>query len=91
MNARQIFAAWLTTLGVVAAELLVVYAARRTELVSVWEVQWGTLWLLPVLILAATAGALVGVLLLALVAQIERRRARVLLTFAAFAFGAERL
>jgi hypothetical protein len=53
--------AWL----VVLAELAVVALARRDQLASVWELQFGSLWLMPTAFALAVPPALVGGLLLA--------------------------
>ncbi|HLV21861.1 MAG TPA: sulfatase-like hydrolase/transferase [Polyangiaceae bacterium] len=70
--ARAVLAAW----AVVAAELAIVLVFSRSRLASVWEVQFGLLWLLPTALLAGTAGGLLGAALLFAFRHVERRAFR---------------
>ncbi|HEX9621724.1 MAG TPA: sulfatase-like hydrolase/transferase [Polyangiaceae bacterium] len=52
------------------------------ELAGVWEVQWGTLGLLPVLVTVCGPLGIVGALCVELLDRVERRRARTALSLA---------
>ena len=65
--ARALWAAW----ALAAAELTVCLALGARELTSVWEVQFGLLWLAPTLLVASGAVALVGALAAWLIEQSE--------------------
>ncbi|HLV64804.1 MAG TPA: sulfatase-like hydrolase/transferase [Polyangiaceae bacterium] len=77
----------LAALGVLAIELVVVAIAARRELASIWELQFGTLWLLPnALGLAGLSGA-VGAGVFHLVERAEARGARLALSGLAGGFA----
>lgn len=63
-----VFWAW----GFSLSELLVVLALNRARLTGFWEVQSGVLWLLPTLLLAASAVGLLGAAFWALATHDQR-------------------
>jgi arylsulfatase A-like enzyme len=65
--ARAVCAAWV----VVAVELGVALVSGAREVSSVWEVQFGLLWLAPTLLVASAAVALCGALAAWLIEQSE--------------------
>jgi len=72
----------------VAAELAVALLSAARELSSVWEVQYGLLWLAPTAVSVAAAGALLGAFVAWLVQQSEARPVRGLLAAFGVASGA---
>ncbi len=82
--ARGVLSAWV----VVAAELVVVALANRARIASVWELQFGTLWLAPVALAGAALGGALGATLLALLRAAAERGARAALGAAVAAGGA---
>ncbi|MES1178869.1 MAG: sulfatase-like hydrolase/transferase [Myxococcales bacterium] len=73
--ARAVWSAWV----VVGVELLLALLGAAREVTSVWEVQFGLLWLAPTLIVAAAALALGGALVAWLIEQSEIHAVRGLL------------
>jgi len=73
---------------VVAAELALALLASAPELSSVWEVQYGLLWLAPTALAVSASGALLGAFLAWLVQQSEARAVRALLGAFGVAAGA---
>ena len=73
---RGVLLAWL----VAALEALVVLVVERARITSVWEVQNGVAYLLPIALPCAAALGLVGAFLVELIERADHRWARVLLT-----------
>jgi arylsulfatase A-like enzyme len=73
---------------IIIAELTLVFVLRRSQLTAVWEVQFGTLWLLPLIVLTVAVGAAVGLVGVELARGSERRGLRVLLCLILAGFGA---
>ena len=73
--ARALWAAW----AVLALELGIALAIAGRELASVWEVQYGLLWLAPTALVLAGLAALLGLLAAWLVEHSEVRAVRGLL------------
>ncbi|MCA9598492.1 MAG: sulfatase-like hydrolase/transferase [Myxococcales bacterium] len=85
MTLRAMAAAFLALM----VELLVVGVLHRSEVASVWELQFGLLWLLPLMLLGAVfAGALGALLSSALRQSADVRVRAVLAVAAALAAGA---
>ena len=82
--ARACWALW----AVVAVELLVALSLAARELTSVWEVQFGLLWLAPTALTVSAAAAVLGAFVAWLVQQSETRAVRVLLGAFGVAAGA---
>src|SRR6188768_3712720 len=82
--ARACWAVW----ALVAVELTVALICSARELSSVWELQYGLLWLLPTALVAAAAVGLLGAWLAWLLQQSETRAVRALLAACAVAAGA---
>ena len=82
--ARACWAVWV----VVAAELSVALSLAWRELSSVWEVQFGLLWLAPTALTAAAAAAVLGAFVAWLVEESETRAVRALLGAFGVASGA---
>ena len=82
--ARACWSVWL----VVALELIVALGLAARELSSVWEVQYGLLWLLPTALGASALGALLGAFVAWLIEQSEVRAVRALLGAFGVAAGA---
>ena len=82
--ARACWAVW----AVVTIELLVALTLAARELTSVWEVQFGLLWLTPTALTLSAAAALLGAFVAWLVEQSETRAVRALLGAFGFAAGA---
>jgi hypothetical protein len=80
--ARACWAGW----AILLLELSVALASSAREVASVWELQYGLLWLAPSALLASAAVSAVGAFLAWLLAQAELRAVRGLL--AALAAGA---
>jgi arylsulfatase A-like enzyme len=81
--AGGVFAAWL----LLAAELVVFAVVSRGELASIWELEFGALWLAPT---ALAAGGVIGIwggVLAALLEHAERRWARILGACGVLLFG----
>jgi hypothetical protein len=73
--------------ALIAIEIAIVFLVRRNELTAVWEVQFGTLWLLPLALVAGAVAASIGVLGVELAQNAERRGARALLALLFATFG----
>ena len=82
---RRLLYAFLATLALFAVELFVSLSAHSARLASVWDVQWGSIWLGPTLLVAAAAGALLGLGLYELCLRGESRAARGVLAAGSFA------
>ncbi|HET7538623.1 MAG TPA: sulfatase-like hydrolase/transferase [Polyangiaceae bacterium] len=82
--ARACWAVW----AVVFVELAIALSRAARELSSVWEVQYGLLWLSPTALAASAAVGLLGAFLAWLVEQSETRAVRALLAACALAAGA---
>ena len=82
--ARACWSVW----AVVAAELAVALLSAARELSSVWEVQYGLLWLAPTALAVSASGALLGAFVAWLVEQSEARAVRALLGAFGVAAGA---
>ena len=74
--------------AVVGLELAVALTFARRELASIWEVQFGVLWLLPTLLTVSALVAALGALLAWFIEQSEIRAVRALLGAFGFAAGA---
>ena len=85
--ARVARACWLVW-AVVAAELAVALLSAARELSSVWEVQYGLLWLTPTALAVSSSGAVLGAFVAWLVEQSESRAVRALLGAFGVAAGA---
>src|SRR6185295_1622018 len=80
---------WLVAVGLlIGLELFWVLALNRSRIASVWELQYGLLWLAPTLICVAALGAAGGGLLLVLAERSEARAARTVLAALIGVFGA---
>jgi hypothetical protein len=73
---------------VVVVELALALSSAGRELSSVWELQYGLLWLAPTALSSAAAVGLLGAFLAWLVEHSETRAVRALLAACAFAAGA---
>ena len=82
--ARACWSVW----AFVALELAVALGFAARELASVWEVQYGVLWLAPMALTVSALGGLVGAFLAWLVEQAEQRAVRALLGAFGVAAGA---
>src|SRR4051812_1205096 len=82
--ARACWSAW----AFLAAELTVALLGAGRELSSVWEVQYGLLWLAPTALTASAIVALLGAFVAWLVQRSETRAVRALLGAFGFAAGA---
>ena len=82
--ARACWAVWAVT----AVELAIALLGAGRELSSVWEVQYGLLWLSPTLLSASATCALLGAFVAWLVQQSETRAVRALLGAFGVAAGA---
>ena len=74
--------------AVVGLELAVALTFARRELASIWEVQFGVLWLLPTLLTVSALVAALGALLAWFIEQSQIRAVRALLGAFGFAAGA---
>ncbi|HEY3664725.1 MAG TPA: sulfatase-like hydrolase/transferase, partial [Polyangiaceae bacterium] len=70
--ARAILAGW----AILAIELAVALTSARREITSVWELEYGLLWLAPSALVASAAVTAVGAFLTWLLTQSEQRRVR---------------
>ena len=82
--ARACWAVW----AVVAVELLVALSLAARELTSIWEVQFGLLWLAPTALTVSAAAAVLGAFVAWLLEQSETRAVRALLGAFGVAAGA---
>jgi hypothetical protein len=73
--------------ALIALEIAVVFVLRRDQLTAVWEVQFGTLWLLPLATLVGAVVASVGAVGVELGQHADRRAPRALLALLFAAFG----
>ncbi|HKO48415.1 MAG TPA: sulfatase-like hydrolase/transferase [Polyangiaceae bacterium] len=82
--ARACWAVW----AVITAELAIALSLAARELTSIWEVQFGLLWLAPTALAVSALGALLGAFVAWLVEQSETRAVRALLGAFGVAAGA---
>src|SRR5688572_21340767 len=85
--ARAVSSATLAAWAVIALELAAVGAATRREIASIWELQFGALWLAPTALALAVPFAAVGAGLLAAL-RLPERRARAILAASVAALAA---
>ncbi|HEY6557522.1 MAG TPA: sulfatase-like hydrolase/transferase [Polyangiaceae bacterium] len=87
--ARWLLRAVAATWGFLAVELAVVLLLNSRQVTSVWEVQYGTLWLTPVLLVASATLATVAGFAWALAQHAQVRWIRVFMAISAagIAFG----
>src|SRR3954465_5078787 len=76
---KRFFQGLLGALGLVCLELFLVALWKRREFASVWEVELGSVWLLPSALVLALVASGVGVLLYALLERSPRAAERVAL------------
>ncbi len=81
--ARSVLAVW----AVVAAELAVVVGVCHEAVSSVWELQFGVLWLAPIVLVSSSLAGLAGGLLVGGLRRLPEKHNRVLLSIAAATFG----
>ena len=82
--ARAITSVW----AVLLVELIVVAMLGHRGMASIWELQWGTLWLAPTALGLGALLAIVGAGLVALACHGDRPAARLMLAVAVGGFGA---
>ena len=80
---RGMLAAW----ALVGLELVVVALVSKSELASIWELEYGALWLTPTALALASLFGLAGAGLFYLVPKAEQREARFTLAVLAAIFG----